>query len=284
MNAATLSRTRLPPPWFAWLPVAGGLVLLYGPTWLTLARTLWATPEYSNGPIIGATALWLAWRRRGQLAEAPRAPWGKLGLATLLGGLLLAVVGRLLASPALEIATQIPVLAGILLFLRGPAAMRAVWFPLAFLLFMIPLPGSVLVPMTAGLKQWIAVLAEQLLYASGLPVAREGVTINIGQYRLFVADACAGLHSILSLSALGVLYVYLSHRASIVHNAAMLASIVPIALAANLVRVLFLVLATYWFGDSAAKQMHDVAGASVFVAELLLLFVLDRALARQRAP
>jgi exosortase B len=283
MTTLTLARTGRRSPWLAWLPVAAGLLLLYGPTWATLAGTLWTSDEYSNGPIVGAIVLWLLWRSSGPLLAAPCAPRHALGGVALAGGLAMAIAGRILAAPEVEIASQIPVLAGILLLARGTSALAVAWFPLAFLAFMIPLPGSILGPMTAGLKEWIAVLAEGLLYAAGLPVARDGVAIDIGQYRLFVADACAGLHSMLSLSALGVLYVHLSRRPSILHNAVLLASILPIAFLANLLRVLFLLLTTYWFGDAAARWLHGAAGLSVFVAELALLLALDRLLAWRTA-
>ena len=277
--ALPLERAGLRQAWVAWWPVAAGFVLLYGPAWATLSRTLWTSDEYSNGPVVGAIALWLLWRLRERLQAAPGAPHDALGGAALAVGLVLALAGRTVAAPELEMASQIPVLAGVLLLARGPAALRIAWFPVAFLVFMIPVPGSILGPMTAGLKEWISVLAEGLLYAAGLPVARDGVAIDIGQYRLFVADACAGLHSMLSLSALGVLYVHLSRRPSVLHNAILLASILPIAFLANLLRVLLLLLTTYHFGDATARWLHDAAGLGVFVAELTLLYALDRVLA-----
>lgn len=269
-------------PWTPWVLVLAGLLLLYAPTWHSLSNTLWATDEYSNGPLVGAVSAWLLWRMRGPLLALSPLPLPWWGVVVLAGGLILAIGARMLLAPELGIASQIPVVAGILLVARGTPALRLAWFPLVFLAFMVPVPGSILGPMTATLKEWISVLAEGLLYTAGLPVARRGVAIDIGQYRLFVADACAGLQSMLSLSALGVLFVYLSGRTSIVHNAVMLGSIVPIAFIANLIRVVLLLLTTYYFGDATARWLHTAAGLSVFVAQIGLLFALDYVLAWHR--
>ena len=108
--------------------------------------------------------------------------------------------------------------------------------------------------------------------------------ITIGQYELLVADACSGLNSMFSLSALGTLFMYIMARKSVLHNAAMLAAILPIAFGANIVRVVALVLVTYHFGDEAGQGfLHGAAGMVLLLVALAMLFVLDTALARARA-
>jgi exosortase/archaeosortase family protein len=106
---------------------------------------------------------------------------------------------------------------------------------------------------------------------------------------MLVADACSGLHSMYSLSALGTLFMYIMARRSKVHNAIMLASILPIAFAANLVRVIVLVLITYHFGAQAGEGfLHGFAGIVLMLVALSLFFALDglleRALGRSRLP
>lgn len=115
-------------------------------------------------------------------------------------------------------------------------------------------------------------------------MARNGVVITVGQYRLLVADACSGLHSILSLSALGSLFIYLMGRNGLLHNLLMAASILPVAFAANLVRVLLLALLTFHFGDATGRMLHELAGITVFLTALGLLFGLDALLARILRP
>jgi exosortase B len=167
----------------------------------------------------------------------------------------------------------------VLLIKRGTVALRAMWFALFFVIFMIPLPGFFVDALTNPLKRHVSEIAEHLLYAIGYPIARSGVTLTIGPYQLLVADACSGLHSLYSLSALGLLYLHLMRHTSFIRNAILAACILPIAFGANIVRVMFLVLVTFHLGDEAGQGfLHGFAGMVLFVAALLLLFVIDGAL------
>ncbi len=142
--------------------------------------------------------------------------------------------------------------------------------------FLVPLPGFFVDALTGPLKQLVSAIAEQLLYAAGYPIARSGVVLTIGQYQLLVADACSGLNSMFSLSALGLLYLYLMRYKSWLHNGLLLASILPIAFCANIVRVMILMLVTYHFGDAAGQGlMHGFFGMVLFVIALLILFGFD---------
>ena len=104
-----------------------------------------------------------------------------------------------------EIGSLLWVLVAIGLLLRGTAAVKAMWFPLFFMLFMIPLPGVVVDTVTMPMKMAVSYVAENILCWVGYPIARTGVILQIGQYQLLVADACAGLHTLFTLEALGLL-------------------------------------------------------------------------------
>jgi exosortase len=146
---------------------------------------------------------------------------------------------------------------------------------------MIPLPGFLVDAITGPLKQWISAIVVELLYRVGYPISRNGVVLTIGQYQMLVADACSGLHSMYSLSALGTLFMYIMARASPMHNALMLASILPIAFIANIVRVVVLVLITYHFGDEPGQGfLHGAAGMVLMLVALAGFFALDALLAR----
>jgi exosortase len=184
------------------------------------------------------------------------------------------------AVASVEFASQIFVVAGGLLLMKGRSALRAAWFPVFYLVFMVPLPASLIDSLTAPLKQWVSVIVVDLLHAAGYPIARAGVTIAIGPYQLLVADACSGLNSMFSLSALGALFMYIMARPSRVHNAIMIASIVPIAFAANIIRVVTLVLVTYHMGDEAGQGfLHGAAGMVMLLAALAVFIAVDWALA-----
>lgn len=264
-----------------WLPVLSGLAVLYVPTSIDLAQGLWQEDAHAHGPIVLAVAAWLAWRQRAAFAGAPGDGAPLAGGVALALGLALYIIGRSQSVALFEVGSQVPVLAGTVLLLGGWEALRRLWFPLFFLLFLVPLPGFVIVSMTAPLKSLVAQVVESMLYVLGYPIARSGVVLSIGQYQLLIADACAGLNSIFSLAALGFLYLYLTASGNFMRTAVLLASIVPVALAANLLRVLALVLITFHFGDRAGQSFfHGSAGMALFAIALLLLLGLD-ALLRQ---
>lgn len=254
---------------------------MYLPTYWWAATTIWQTDDHAHGAIILGVVAWLFWRRKEAILRAAGRPAPLAGWPVFALGVLLYVVGRSQSVSIFEIGSQIPVLAGILLLLTGCPGLRAAWFPLFYMVFMIPLPGFVVDAVTAPLKEWISIIAEHVLYTAGYPIARSGVVISIGPYQLLVADACSGLHSMYSLSALGALFMYLMARRSVIHNLAMVASILPIAFAANVVRVMFLILLTYHFGDETGQGfLHGTAGMVLVMAALLFLFLLDSLLAR----
>jgi exosortase len=150
---------------------------------------------------------------------------------------------------------------------------------------MVPLPGVLVDAVTGPLKAWISNIVETILHGVGYPISRTGVIISIGQYQLQVADACSGLHSMFSLSALGTLFMYIMARKSKLHNAIMLASILPIAFTANIIRVAVLVLVTYHFGDEAGQGfLHGAAGMVLMIAALLFFFLVDAVLERVLPP
>lgn len=265
-----------------WWPILLGLLALYVPTFHNLTNTIWQSEDQAHGPMILAMVIYIVWQKRGCLTgEIQGRPWTIIGWSLLLFGLLSYVFGRSQGVLILDIGSQIPVLAGILLLTRGFAAVRALWFPLFFLVFMIPLPGMLVDVVTGPLKQVISELAEMTLYWAGYPIARSGVTITIGQYQLLVADACSGLHSMFSLSAMGLLYLYMMQHKSWLRNGILIASLLPIAFVANVVRVIILILVTYHFGDEAGQGfVHKFAGVLLFVISLLFLFALDGVLGR----
>ncbi len=264
--------------WMTWLPVAIGLAILYIPTYVTLASGIWSSEEQGHGPIVLAVVAWLFWQRRDALI-GPSEPNVVGGYSLLLLGLLLYIVGRSQDILMFEVGSHIPVIAGALLLMLGNRALRTFWFPLLFIIFMIPLPGFVVDGITGPLKQSVSRIAEQLLYVAGYPIGRTGVTLTVGPYQLLVADACSGLHSMFSLSALGLLYLYLMKHTSFMRNGIIMASILPIAFAANILRVIILVLITYHLGDAAGQGfLHGFAGMILFAAALGLLFGLDGAL------
>lgn len=268
----------------AWWPVILGLLALYVPTYWTLAHGLWNEDDHAHGPIVLIVSLFLIWQKREALIgvaqhTAPSGLQSSIGWALLAIGLLAYALGRSQNILLFEVGSQVTVILGALLITLGFRAVRALWFALFFLLFIIPIPGFIVEAATGPLKAYISVIAEHVLYLAGYPIARSGVTLTVGPYQLLVADACSGLHSMFSLSAMGLLYLHLMRRTSIARNLIIMAAILPIAFVANIVRVMVLILVTYHMGDEAGQGfLHGFAGIMLFVIGLLGLFTLDAVL------
>lgn len=252
--------------------------------WSQWRQGIWDEEAYAHLPLVGIIAAWLFWRAPLPKRAGPVhvVSWSS-GLALMLFGGLGYWTGYAAALPAMYQACLILIVAGTLLVVGGRVALAAWWFPTFFLVFLIPLPGFVIDHLTAMLKWRISWLTEIMLFHLGYPVARDGVTLVIGQYHLLVADACSGLNSLFSLSAMGLLYIHLMGYSSRLKVGLLVLLILPIAVLANLIRVVLLVLITYYFGDDVAQSMlHGAAGIFLFALALMLLFGTDHLI--QRVP
>ena len=265
----------------AWAPLALGLLLLYVPTFYDIFTGLWATEEQAHGPIILGIALWLLYRNWGQMLAASEAGQGGargswLGWPLLVFSLCLYFLGRAQGIAIFEIASFPGTLMALILITRGVEALKAQWFPFFFMMFMLPLPGSLVDMLTMPMKTAVSWVVDKVLYAVGYPISRTGVILQIGQYQLLVADACAGLHTLFTLEALGLLYLNIVRHNSLFRNVALAILIVPISFISNVIRVMVLTLITYHLGDAAGQGfLHGFAGMVLFVSALLLIIGTD---------
>jgi exosortase B len=231
-----------------------------------------------------AIAGWLLFRKRDAFAALPAAPSAGPGSALLAFGLLLYVFGRTQDVLRIELLSLIVVMAAVLLRFKGWPALRLAWFALFFMLFALPLPYSLVLTLTAPMKTAVSFVATHLLGALGFPIGRSGVVITIGQYQLLVTEACAGLQTMFTLEAMGLLYASLVNHPSTLRNALLSAMVVPIAFGANVVRVSVLALVTYYLGDAAGQGfLHGFAGMVLFSVALALIMSTDRLLGRALA-
>lgn len=258
-----------------WLPIAAGFLLLLVPTLHRLFTGAWATEEQAHGPIILALSVWLMWRNLPAVQSHPAQP-SAAGWFVLALGLPMYVLGRSQQILSFEILSLELVALAILLLKRGMPALRVQWFPLFFMLFLVPLPGPIISALTMPMKMAVSYVTEHLLYAAGLPIARSGVILQIGQYQLLVADACAGLQTLLTLEALGLFYLNVVRHTSAFRNLALALLIIPISFTANVIRVVVLTLVTFYLGDAAGQGfLHGFAGMVLFVTALILILSID---------
>ena len=254
-----------------------GAVALIGPVMANVARDSWGSDQGAHGPLVLAIGLWLLGREWGATRHLVRP--GSAPVAIVLFALLvpLYVFGRVTSTVEIEGASMYALLLAAGFALCGAAAMGRVWFPLFFLLFAFPPPDTLFALITQPLKIAVSGRAVSLLALLGYPVAGSGVAIQIGQYDMLVAAACAGMNSLISLTALGLFYAYIRHSANWRYMLLLVAFILPVAVVANLVRVLLLLLITYHFGEAAGQGFfHEAAGLTMFLTALLGIFLVDK--------
>lgn len=246
-------------------------VWLYWPTLLHLVGQWWSDPNFSHGFFVPLFSAFVIWQERGRLARIRSNPsW--IGIFVLLAGLGLLVVGRLGAELFLDRSSLLLVLAGVIILFLGWNLFRALLFPWAFLLLMIPIPTILFNQITFPLQLLASKVAAAVLPLMGVPILREGNVINLPSMALEVAEACSGIRSLMSLITLAIMYGYLMEKRVWVRWLLALAS-VPIAVAANSIRIIGTgLLVQYWDADKAEGYFHASWGWIIFVVSLILLY------------
>jgi exosortase B len=252
------------------------LLVLYVPTLKILNNTTWASIEQSYGPVLLAASIWLFWQKRQALAALQPSKNAAAGFVALGIALLVYAIGRSQGVLFVEAGSVLLVSIALLLLYRGWPGVRAMWLSLVLLVFLVPIPTDLIAILTGPMKSAVSAVAESILAAANYPIARSGVILSIGPYQLLVADACAGLTSMFTLEAIGLVYMGLRSHPSAGRNLTLGLLLVPIAFAANVVRVLILVLVTYYFGDEAGQGfVHSLAGILLFVVATCLMLLAD---------
>ena len=276
-----MRRSVAPVDWQAfvrrhWLMIIG-VAALAGPTFVTIAQDSWSTEQGAHGPVVLATGIWLVIHLKNRWLPLVRPAPLALALALLVPPLLVYALGRISGTPELEGFALYATLVVATFAFIGLKAMRQIWFAIFYFAFVFPPPDSMVAAVTQPLKLGISAAAVKLLGGVfGFPIARTGVIIQVDQYDILVAAACAGLNSIISLSAIGLFYIYIRHNANWRYAVLLMLAILPVAMLANFTRVLVLILITYYLGDAAGQGfLHGLAGMLMFSVALLGIFGLD---------
>lgn len=260
-------------------PLILGFGILAIPTVIRLAEQVWPLEIGAHGPIVLATGIWLLFHIRGELAAlASKPPLALAGLGFLVAVALYAF-GRPFDLLALEASGVYLFFISAALVILGLRPILANLFPFLYLTFLVPVPGWIMDAITAPLRMFVSRVATGILEFAGYPIDRQGIVIFIAQYRLLVEDACSGMNSLIGLVAVMLFYIYIIHRASIRYTLALGAAIIPIAVFVNIVRVMALILLTYYAGDEVAQGfLHVTTGIVLFAAALGLTILLDKVL------
>lgn len=256
-----------------------GLVALlavgFAPAFVSMSE-VWSSADYhSHGYLVPLVALWAASGKRRILPGLPRERDTR-GMLVLGLALLLYLVGVGTSLVSVEGLSVVIGVAGTILYLRGSAWLAALAFPVAYLLFMVPIPEVVVSPTIVTLQLFVSSAGVGILQLAGVPVFRDGNVIELpGGATLFVADACSGITSVITLLPLGVFLAYFTER-TWGRRLVLVSAVVPLAMIGNLIRVIGTVLAAREVGAAAATSgtVHESAGILTYVLGCLALLAI----------
>lgn len=257
------------------------LCALYWPVLLGLVRHWSSDLNYSHGFIVTSLSGYLLWSGRKSYAAIEPAPCN-LGLLVVAAAVLMRVAGSLAAELLVMRVSLVVWLAGAVLFLWGRQALRAVAFPIGYLLLAIPLPALVETQITVPLQLASSRLAAAALDGLGIVVLREGNVLYLRDSVLEVAGACSGIRSLMALTALAVAYGYFAEPRNWV-RLFLLALVAPLTVATNALRVFVTGVMTQFAGPEWAEgSLHTSAGVLVFLLAAGLLAGSHRAITAMR--
>lgn len=256
--------------------IIGGLcILLYAPTFSMFIYDWTNDENYSHGFLVPFIVAYLVWEKKTLLRQLNPQPsiWG---LGILFGGLMVYLLGTVGAEWFLKRSSLIIVLGGLILYLYGKSYIKALIFPLVFLIFMVPLPAIIYKAMAFQLQLFVSTIAERVIGFIGIPIFRSGNILYLASGPLSVEEACSGMRSIMALLALSSIFAYLMYRTWL-KRWLIVAFALPIAVVTNIIRVTTTgILANYYGQKIAEGFLHTSFGWIVFVIAFVLLFLLSQ--------
>lgn len=226
--------------------------------------------NHSHGLLVPFVSLYLVWQKKEELGAARIFP-SYLGVGVVLISMviyLLSLAGDVAFISRLMLVFS---LAGLVLCVFGREIFSLCTFPLFFLFFMVPVPDSLIALVSLPLQLFASKISSLIISALSIPVYREGNMLYFVTTQLEVAEACSGIRSIVSLAMLSVIFMYLSQK-GIGKKTLLALSVIPIALAANIIRVTGTGILAHHFGDSVAKGfLHEFSGLAVFAFGFFVL-------------
>jgi exosortase len=273
---------------WVWSVILTGLILLlYAAVIKSLVEQWWTDADYGHGFFVPLFSGYILWHTRERWTKVEVKP-SNFGFVVIVGAIALLLLGSLGAELFTSRFSLLVLLAGMILFLAGWKMLRAVSFPLGYLIWKIPMPVIIYNQITFPLQLIASRLATAWLELAQVPVLRDGNILIMSNYSLEVVEACSGIRSLMTLMALAVAYGYLvSPRRWVRYVLA--AFMVPIAIVTNAIRIMGAGLMAHRFGPAAAEGfLHQFSGWAIFLVALLLMFgsywILQHISERRRKP
>jgi len=261
--------------WFTVVLLSTLVMIMYAPVLSSLARQWWDDPNYSHGVFVPVFASYVLWCERDRWRALPGLP-SNFGFAIMLCAIGLRVLGTLGAELFTARLSLLILISGIVIFLAGFRVLRAIAFPIGYLVFMIPLPAIVYYQLTLPLQLWASRLGASGLITLGIHTVREGNLLILPNCTLNVVEACSGIRSMLSLLAAVVAYGYLAEP-SLWKRVALAVASIPIAIATNGLRLIATGVLSFHFGPSVDSGLvHLVFGVFFFALAFLSILLVHK--------
>jgi len=270
MTVETVSQHRFTP----WILIVFALfILIYIPVFSGLVHEWYNDANYSHGFLVPLISGWLLWKKRQKLAELVNPSGDSLGLTLILLGMIIFVLANAAAEYFTLRFSLIITLYGIIWYLFGRKVALETWFEIWFLAFMIPLPYVLYYSATFPMQLFATKVTVKILNFIGMSAVRQGNIIHLPGYSLEVAEACSGLRSLISLLALGAIFARMTQK-GLPRQLILFLSTIPIAIAANVFRVLFTAIGAYTVSKELAEDfLHELSGMMVFAVSFIMLFI-----------
>ena len=265
-----------------WL-LAGALLLVFLPALIALIGTWTSIDYYSHGFLVPLVAYWAAARSGVRFSILQHRD--RRAVVAAIAVVLFYAVGLASGSVSLQGLALVAAVANCAFYLGGNQGVRVLAFPLAFLVFMVPLPQDWLTPLIVDLQLLVSSTAVDLLGWAGSAVVRSGNVIQLpAGDSLFVAEACSGITSLVTLTPLAIVLAYFTEN-TLARRLTIIFAVVPAAMLGNLLRVIVTVLAAERYGAEAAtgNWLHESAGLFTFTLACFALIGVG-ALLRRFAP
>lgn len=239
------------------------IAIMFTPVFYGLATDGWKSADYDHGIFIMPIALWMIWRRKKEIVQ--REGISVEGACVFVMGIIMYLYAGLNGFMFLYALSVVMVFWGIFWLKFTVASLKALRFPLSYLMFLVPPPGLAIDTITLPLKKISTIGSYGLLKIFQIPVAVSGAILKVGTYELFIADACSGFRSISTLLALGAVYAYFQNT-SLRNKWIIFISVIPLGILGNIIRITLTGMISYFIGTKYAEGFfHEASGGVLFV-------------------
>lgn len=259
--------------------LVASFIIAYFPAWKRLILAWYTYGEYSHGFLVIPIFFYILLKKKTKLCQIP-VQSSLCGLGLVILSSFLYLIAHFAQILTLSSSSTVLMIAAIVLYLYGAPILKELAFPIFFLLFMIPIPSQIYAALTISLQLFVSQTSSWLAMHLGIPLYREGNIIHLPGLTMQVVQACSGLRSMASLSALALILAFFTLRSNLL-RAALFLSGIPTAIFVNIVRVLLLiVLFDYFSIDLTAEGVHILFSIFIFALSFVILVAMRGVLSR----